>query len=132
MVIEYNAEIMKWNDIIDDYKFEVICDTENLISMINSVENAMKIFLKDWHEEFLNKKCVIVTVRKNSNLIACLKITCFGYVEDICGYKSKIPVDYEEFSVEYEEEIVIENWGKKKNLRFIFPTQEEIEELLRS
>jgi len=51
-----------------------------------------------------------------------LKISCSGYFEDIVGYKS--PVDY-------DEEIIIEDWGEKKNLIFLFPTQKEIDELLR-
>jgi len=60
-----------------------------------------------------------------------LKISCSGYFEDIVGYKSKFPVNYEEFPVDYDEEIIIEHWGEKKNLIFLFPTQKEIDELLR-
>jgi len=47
---------MKSNDSIDDYKFNVVCDTEELISVINSDESAMKYFISEWYEEVIDKK----------------------------------------------------------------------------
>ena len=52
---EINDEIMKLNDSVDDYKFEVICDTEDLISICNLLDSYVK---KYYYEDIQNKKYV--------------------------------------------------------------------------
>jgi len=56
MKFEYDNEIMKLNDSINSYEFQVICNTEELISVINSYESAMKYFISELYEEVIDKK----------------------------------------------------------------------------
>ena len=129
MNFEYDSEIMSYNDsfevvnyknIVDFYEFKVVCDTEEL----NSIGLEFENLISDCYDDVVSKKSVIVAVKKNNDLIACLEISNKKYVSYEYGKNDGY--------LFVDDAYVVEDWGEKKNLKFDWITQKEIYELLRS